>query len=397
MNNRQEFMMRHWIAAVLIGLAASATADDAASWIAQIRNVGPKGEGHAQAAEAARQLSDGETSSLIPLLQAMKGAEPVAANWLSGVFESLAQKASRETTGLPAKPLIEFFHDRSQEPRARRLAFEWIAKADPEFAATTIPKSLDDPSSEMRRDAVADHMKTARTLLDQGDKEAATREYQLALSGAGDEDQVQELARQLKEMGHEVDLIQHRGFLMSWQLVGPFDNTGAKGFDVAYPPELGVKLDETYEGKPDEEGKPRQVAWSPFVSEKPDGMFDIAKLVAPYKGAIMYATTEFESDSAQPVEFRFGTPNGWKLWLNGKLLLGHEEYHRGMFFDQYQVRGELRPGANTILLKVCQDEQTEDWAQEWVFQFRTCDLTGRALLPSSRKTAAQEAPKSSGD
>ena len=90
----------------------------------------------------------------------------------------------------------------------------------------------------------------------------------------------------------------------------------------------------------------------------------------------MYATTEFNSPTARVVEFRLGTPNAWKIWLNTKLLFGRDEYHRGMAIDQYRVRGELKPGANTLLLKLCQNEQTEDWAQRYEFQLRVADLSG---------------------
>ena len=89
------------------------------------------------------------------------------------------------------------------------------------------------------------------------------------------------------------------------------------------------------------------------------------------------------------MEFRFGTPNAWKLWLNGELLFGREEYHRGMFYDQYQVRGQLKPGKNVILMKICQNEQKEDWAQDWKIQFRICDPTGRALRPAGTTAAIE--------
>ena len=50
-----------------------------------------------------------------------------------------------------------------------------------------------------------------------------------------------------------------------------------------------------------------------------------------------------------------------------------------MFLDQYLVRGKLKPGKNTLLLKLLQNEQTEDWAQDWSFQFRVTDFSGRAI------------------
>jgi hypothetical protein len=51
--------------------------------------------------------------------------------------------------------------------------------------------------------------------------------------------------------------------------------------------------------------------------------------------------------------------------------------------DQYKAHARLKPGVNTILLKICQNEQTEDWAQEWNFQIRVCDPFGNAVLPAN--------------
>ena len=118
------------------------------------------------------------------------------------------------------------------------------------------------------------------------------------------------------------------------------------------------------------------------------GLFDIARLTRPHKGAVTYAATEFQSDREQEIEFRLSTQNAWKVWLNGEFLFGQEEYHRGSMFDQYAVRGRLKPGKNVILLKVCQNEQTQDWAQTWAFQFRVCDVSGRGLRSSAERAAA---------
>ena len=104
----------------------------------------------------------------------------------------------------------------------------------------------------------------------------------------------------------------------------------------------------------------------------------------------MYLTTEFHSQAARVVEFRLGTPNAWKIWLNGKLLFGRDEYHRGMAIDQYRVRGELKPGANAILLKLCQNEQKDDWAQRYEFQLRVADLSGLGLLSQPAQTTSQK-------
>ena len=56
-----------------------------------------------------------------------------------------------------------------------------------------------------------------------------------------------------------------------------------------------------------------------------------------------------------------------------------------MNLDQYRMRGTLKPGKNVILIKVCQNEQTEEWAQRWQFQFRVCDAVGTAILSADRR------------
>ena len=89
---------------------------------------------------------------------------------------------------------------------------------------------------------------------------------------------------------------------------------------------------------------------------------DLNKLISPEHGAVAYAYREFEFDRELPVDIRIGTANGFKLWVNGELLFAHEEYHQSMRIDQYRAQAQLRPGTNRLLLKICQNEQTEDWA-----------------------------------
>jgi len=86
-----------------------------------------------------------------------------------------------------------------------------------------------------------------------------------------------------------------------------------------------------------------------------------------------------ESDKERSVELRLGCINAVKVFLNGKEVFAREEYHHGMRFDQYVGPGTLKPGKNEILVKVCQNDQKEPWAQDWQFQLRLADATGGAL------------------
>src|SRR5690606_11492050 len=204
-----------------------------------------------------------------------------------------------------------------------------------------------------------------------------------ALTGAGDKDQVDKIAQALEGLGKKIDIVRHFGLLTKWQVIGPFDNHGLKGFDAVYPPEQQLDLDAQYDGQLG------PVRWKEYVADSQDGLFDIGKLIENYKGSAMYAATTFAAEREQPVEFRLTTKNAWKLWVNGELLFAREEYHRGIIFDQYRVRGTLKAGENVILLKILQDEQEPDWAQDYHFKFRVTDFSGRAISPSPDRRAAQ--------
>jgi hypothetical protein len=171
---------------------------------------------------------------------------------------------------------------------------------------------------------------------------------------------------------------------MKWKLIGPFDSTNQAGFDIAYPPEKEFRPDATYEGK-----SGAKVRWIDAATQDEFGMVDLNKALSKHKGAVAYAACEFESDQPRQVDLRLGCINANKLWLNGELLGAHDKYHTGMEIDQYVARGQLRAGKNLILLKICQNEQSEEWAQNWAFQFRVCDSIGTAILARNGLTPAK--------
>ena len=79
------------------------------------------------------------------------------------------------------------------------------------------------------------------------------------------------------------------------------------------------------------------------------------------------------------VEIRAGSNNAVRIYLNGKEIFFREEYHHGMQMDQHVGRAMLKAGRNEVLVKVCQNEQTDAWAQQWSFQLRICDSLGGAV------------------
>ncbi len=120
--------------------------------------------------------------------------------------------------------------------------------------------------------------------------------------------------------------------------------------------------------------------WVPYETRSEYGLVDFNQAISSLKGAVGYATSEFWSDSARPAQVRLGCKNGWKVWVNGTLVFGRDEYHRSAEIDQYRMPVSLRAGRNLILVKCAQNEQTQDWAKEWEFQLRVTDEQGTPIV-----------------
>jgi len=351
------------------GPAAAADAQSLREAAKVLHQIGDKGKGNDAAQEAWPILAGARADQLTVILAGMKGAGPLAENWFRTAVDAVAERALKQSGELPVDQLEKFLADRSQSPRARRLAYEWIVRVEKDAPARLLPEMLDDPSLELRLDA-------AQRVLDAAEKaegDAQVALYQKALKYARDLGQVKTCAEKLKELGHEVDTAEHLGFITSWHLIGPFDNRNKKGFDVAYPPEQEIDFRAEYEGQ---KGK---VAWVAHSTEDAYGIVDLNEALGKHKGAIVYAAAEFFSPEAREVDLRLGCINANKVWLNGQPVTANEVYHSGMNIDQYNATVRLKEGRNVVLLKICQNEQEESWAQRWQFQFRVTDSLGGAV------------------
>jgi hypothetical protein len=253
-------------------------------------------------------------------------------------------------------------------------------RLDPKTPERLLPKMLDDPGSELRRDAVAVKLNYGlRTAFTDG--EAQRQYFQDLLRYARDNDQVNTITKELKKTGLDVDLTAQFGFVTRWLLVGPFDNVKGVGFNNAYPPEKAFDVKSVFVGKDGD-----QVKWKDYtvvtkagpIDLKKVGLVDLNDAFGKLKGAVVYGYAAIESRLERPVELRAGSNNAVRMYLNGKEIYFREEYHHGFDMDQHVGKGVLKAGRNEILIKVCQNEQTESWAQLWSFQLRVCDALGGA-------------------
>lgn len=363
---------------IAIGLAVSLLSSNVgaattAEAVQTIRTVGAEGRGNADASVAMRELAKAGARDLTTILAGMDGASPLALNWLRSAVESIVAREQAAGRPLPVAELEKFVGQTSHHPRARRFAYELIAQADPARADALIAGMLNDPSTELRRDAVQRIVDEAAKLREAKDDSAAVAGYQKALNSARDVDQVQAISKALSELGQSVSLPEVFGWVKDWRVIGPFDNTAGAGYDTVYPPEGNLDFAAEYQGKT---GK---VGWKSVTTTNDLGMVDLNKPLGALKEVTGYAVTEIQSDTARAVELRLGCKNGWKLWLNGELLFGRDEYHRGTEIDHYRLKANLKPGKNVILVKLTQNELKEDWTVEWEFQLRITDDLGTPI------------------
>ena len=347
--------------------------------VAALRAVGGEGQGNLAAGQAMQRLAKSRAVKLPALLSAMDGANPFAANYIRGAVDVIVGNTLAKGGQLPMVELGEFLLKKSHDTKPRALAFDLIRRVDADAAEQLVPGFLGDPSVDLRREAVTRLIGQAMGLVKSDNKPAAVLLYRQALDAARDLDQIQSISGELRELGRKVNLTRHFGFLVNWQMAGLFHNKDRAGFAEVFGPEENSNLSASYNGM---DGK---VKWQPYSTDDEYGMVDFNKPYGDLKEVTGYAQTEFFSGSDRPAELRLGCKNAWKVWLNGELVFGRDEYHRGMRIDQYKLPVQLKKGSNTILVKACQNEQVEDWTVQWQFQLRVCAATGTAIHSAAKK------------
>lgn len=356
-----------------VGLATPAFADDGLSEALQaVRNIDVNGKGHESAVEAMKVINAASVEQVPEILRGMDDANRLATNWLRCAIVSIVGRDK----DIPKAAIKEYYDETSHSPLGRLLAFDLLTEGNKELGAKMTLDLIDDPSLPLRAKAIAAHIEMAKSSMEPI-KKVGTLAF--ALDKARDVGQVQQIAKMLAANGVDVDLQQQFGFLDTWHLAGSFDNKDEAGFDSVLGPEKdleSIDLAATYD---DAIGEP--ASWTRHTTGHATGVLDLNETVGKVKGATVYAFAVFEAEESRPAEIRIGTPNATKIWLNGELVMENEIYHNSDSIDKFSGQVELKEGKNQILIKVCQNEQTEPWAQDWGFQLRICDESGKAIKP----------------
>lgn len=367
-------MTRGWGAALAaLALAAPLPAADADldRALAALKGVGREGANNENAAPAWKALVGAGAAGLMPALAAIDDADPRAGNWLRSAVVAVAEAEGKAGRPLPADKLEAFVKDTKNAPSARRLAFDLLGKQDPAAKARLLPGFLGDRNPDLRREAVAAEL----AKLEKADPAAAKAGLVKLFAASRDEDQVDAIAKKLEdEHKAPVSVTEHYAFINRWQLVGPFPSEGGKALTTAHPPETLTEPKGTFKGKGDAE-----VTWKPQTTTDKLGSVDLTKAIGVHKDAAAYALAVVTAEKETPAEIRATTPNAVQIFLNGQKLFEREEYHHGEQLDYHVGKGVLKAGPNVVVVKVCQNDQKQAWAQKWQFAVRVCDETGGKL------------------
>jgi tetratricopeptide (TPR) repeat protein len=159
---------------------------------------------------------------------------------------------------------------------------------------------------------------------------------------------------QLHEDAGEIDeahaLYMASGRLLSWRVIGPFDNANRSGHDIAYGPELEPWAPEqSFEGKL--AGEP--IDWRPYepANTLGGGYVSFDEYLRPNEYVSGYATTWVFVPVRTEAVMHVGTGGAHKVWV-GTTLVGEGQAYRRPHALQDAYALTLESGWNRVLIKV---------------------------------------------
>ena len=161
--------------------------------------------------------------------------------------------------------------------------------------------------------------------------------------------------------------IQKTGFIIedAWLTLGPFDNTYGIGYHTAYISENATQVDTTQKYA----GMNGQLNWQKSADNTLNGYITLGDKV-DWGAAYAFATVT--SPDEREVHLKFDSDDQGKVWLNGKEVFTNTEAHSAII-DRYMVPVTLRSGENSILVKVCEEEDG------WGFYLRVTDTDAKPI------------------
>ncbi len=158
--------------------------------------------------------------------------------------------------------------------------------------------------------------------------------------------------------------IQKTGFITedAWLTLGPFDNAGGIGYNTAYIPEDATQIDTTEKYN----GIDEQIRWKRSEDDTLNGYISLGDNV---DWGVAYAFTTVTSPDKREVLLKFDSDDQGKIWVNREQVFTHTKAFSAVI-DNYTIPVTLKPGKNSILVKVCEE------IGGWGFYLRITDPNG---------------------
>lgn len=167
--------------------------------------------------------------------------------------------------------------------------------------------------------------------------------------------------------GEDVDLHQLFATQTHWMLLGPFSGGDKlEGHNSVFPPEQSIDTGAEYDGA---QGK---IHWIEYDQPGNKISVDLAKVFSPAEDVTAYALCYITNPKERSVQFRVGTNDAGKVWLNGALIFDYP-YEGTAFLDRDIIPVTLPGGTSQVLLKISNAKLN------WGFVFRVTDSKGQPL------------------
>ena len=150
--------------------------------------------------------------------------------------------------------------------------------------------------------------------------------------------------------------IQTGEWLGPWVLMGPYSSTDSiNRLNIDWLNQFGG---ETQFAQPGFEIKSQvfSLTVSPMSTGYQKGYVDIEKSFRNRQQSVIYAVCDITSDKEQVGLLRFGTDDGYQLWVNGKVI-AQRRILRGAAKDSDSAIVPLHKGINRLMFKIDQGDQ----------------------------------------
>ncbi|MEM6290325.1 MAG: DUF3857 domain-containing protein [Myxococcota bacterium] len=146
------------------------------------------------------------------------------------------------------------------------------------------------------------------------------------------------------------DQLRAEGYVVGWQIVGPFDNGSRKGETAVYPPETTAFVsDQTFAGKLPTEPLPWRVI--DYADAPRGGYVSFDDRLRPNTDVTGYATAWVRVPRDQDAALHVGTGGPYEVWVDGASAGGGSAYRAAHpLQESHAVR--LQAGWNRLLIKV---------------------------------------------